>query len=108
MITIKLCAADREALGAPEAMHVDPQRFRLAEVRALKRETGYTVEALSQALQGGGLEDKVEATAAMVWLALRRHGVEVAYEDLDFDLAEMALEVEAAGKAPERPSSSGS
>lgn len=100
MITIKLGAADREALGAPEAMQIDPTRFRLAEVRALKRETGHTVESLSQALQGGDVEGKVEATAAMVWLALRRAGVQVAYDDLDFDLAEMDLEVENAGKAP--------
>lgn len=106
MITIRLGAADREALGAPEAMTVNPQRFRLAEVRALKRETGHTVESLSQAMQNGDADSKVEATAAMVWLALRRAGVEVAYDDLDFDLAEMELEVEAAGKAP-TPASNG-
>lgn len=96
MITIKLGAADREALAAPETMRVDPNRLRLSVVRALKRETGHTVESLSQALQNRD----VEAVAALVWLALHRAGVTVAYDDLDFDFAELELEVEAAGKAP--------
>lgn len=102
MITIKLGAADRDALGAPESMQVDPTRVRLAEIRALKRETGHTVESLSAALQN----KDVEAVAALVWLALLRSGIAVAYDELDFDLADIDLHVAGGGKAP-TPTSSG-
>lgn len=94
MITIRLGAADRKTLDAPEQMSIDLTRFRVAEVRALKQQTGHTVDSLSTALQS----QDVEAVVALVWLALHRHGIEINYDELDFDLADIDLEVESEGK----------
>jgi len=95
VIRIKLGAADRETLGAPDVMEVDPTRTRLADVRALKSQTGFTVESLGTALQSRDLD----AVAALVWLALRRSGVNVPFDELDFDFGDLDLEVDDTGKA---------
>lgn len=96
MITIRLGVADREQLGAPEAMTYDPTRVRVADVRALKRETGLDIGQLAEGLQ----RRELEAVVAMVWLCLYRAGVTVSYDVLDFDIAEVEIEVDDPGKAP--------
>lgn len=100
MIRIRLGAEDREALGAPEVLDIDPRLLRLKEIRAIQREAGFTVEQLAAALKN----KELDAIAAMVWIGLRRAGVEVTFEDLDFSFADLDMEVD---KNPNRPAPDG-
>lgn len=91
----KLHESDRAALGAPEWIEFDESVMRVKEIRSIHAATG-----LRQTQWGPELEAaNIDLIAAMVQVALRRAGVEVAYQDLDFDLAGMEID-HTGGKAP--------
>lgn len=99
MVTIKLGEADRARLGAPEVMRHDQNRMRLAEVRALAAGTGFTAEELAAGLNAG----RLDAVAALVWLCLRRAGVDVPFDELDFEFGDLEMDVEDGQGNPPAP-----
>lgn len=88
MLSIKLGTEDRERLGAPEVLEYDPRRPKLSEVRELKRQRGMSMKELYEALE----DEDDEAAALVVWLAMIRHGLNVAWETLELDLAAVVIE----------------
>lgn len=90
---IRLGAEDVSALGVPAEMTMDLGRLRVAEIRAL-RTAGYAeIEDLLAALSA----EKMDALITIVWLACRRHGYTGTFDDIDFDLGDLALDVAGAG-----------
>lgn len=100
MIRIKLGAEDRERVGAPEVLQYDPYKPKLREVRELKRQCKLTTKQLYEALA----EADVEAAGIVVWLALLRAGVAVAWEDFDLDFDTMVVEEVEEDPNPSAPS----
>jgi hypothetical protein len=96
VITIRLSEEDRKLLDAPEQMTVDPQRWRLADVRLLEQ-AGFTVETLADGLKS----EQLFALAALCWVALRRHGVDVSWQDFDLDFGGVEVEVQGEASAPD-------
>lgn len=82
MIRIKLTAEDAQRLGVSESVEYDNDKPRLREIRELKRQAGLTWEQLGQQLATGDLE----AAALLVWVALVRQGLSVAWNDFDLEL----------------------
>lgn len=94
MIRYRLSEEDAARYGLPPAewLEYDERRIRLSEIRALKAATGAAPEDI---LRRGD----EESIAAVVWLMLRRRGIDVPFAELDFDIS--GLETESvAGKAP--------
>lgn len=88
MIRFKLSPEDRERLGAPEVIAFDETRLMLSEARAVQKASGYHPDDWFDGLKKGA----PDAVAAVVWLALRRAGVEITYDDVDFDLGALVYE----------------
>lgn len=84
MLHIRLSESDRERLGAPEVLEWDESRMMAREAAQLFKVAGMTVKQLRDRLK----ERDPEADIALVWLALRRAGVEIRYSTLDFDLSQ--------------------
>jgi hypothetical protein len=99
VIRFRLSAEDRERLGAPEVIEYDEDKLRLSEARKLQKVTGLGPQQLADGLKAGDFE----VLGALVWLALHRVGVDVPYDDLDFDLGalqDLDEEPGPQGKAP--------
>lgn len=82
MIRFRLAEDDRARLACPELIEFDETRLRLSEARKLQKVSGFHPADFVKGLQEGN----VDALAAVIWLAMHRAGVEVEYDDLDFDL----------------------
>lgn len=94
MIRFRLGADDRAALDLDDGwMEFDETTLRVTEHRAVKRETGLSLQDIANGLKVGNLD----ATAGLVWLTLYRTGRRIGWNDLDFDL--LAMEWEPEGKA---------
>ena len=116
MPSIRLSAADREALGCPEFLPNPLANTTVRESIELQK-LGYpTPRLLAKALQGSDETTDYEAWIAFVWLALRRAGVEVDAKTLDFDVVKLELisddepvePKDPGGKAPEPEGSTNS
>lgn len=132
MPSLKLSPADRERLGAPEEMPMDLASLTNREAIQLRTFGFPTPRVFRKALQmrevpaldedgnpekdddGNPVVDRVmnyEAWTALVWLMLRRVGVNVDVREFEFDLnaleyipdpePEEVVEVDEPGKAPE-------
>lgn len=90
MPNIRLSEADRERLGCPELLPVDLQSATNREAIALSKLGFNTPRRLAAALisqdTDGEIEPNWTAWTALVWLALRRAGVEVDPLTLEFDI----------------------
>lgn len=111
----RLSEEDAAALGCPREVEFDETRFTVKENIALQKQTGFTMERLGYFIEGvpargrdgsplylldeAGVEKldeqgrkiplremDAEAIAAAVWLAVRRAGAEVAFDDFDINL----------------------
>lgn len=129
---LRLGAADRERLGAPEELPIDLDRLTNREAIQL-RVLGYNTPRLfRKALMGKRLDDDgnevrgsaedvklayeggrvvdfeldYEAWTALVWLALRRAGVNVDAKTLEFDVEECAYVGDPEPEAPKAPNPS--
>ena len=78
---------DRARLGAPDPLVYDRGRFLVSEATALYKVAGMTRKDMHEAYDNGNPEGR----KAIMWLALRRAGVDVRYTELDFDLLRWAL-----------------
>lgn len=93
----RLTDEDREQLKCPEWIEFDEKKLRVKEIRSIQEITGIEQDQWGAELERGHLDLMV----TFVWLALRRSGVEVPFEDVDFDIAGMQMEgVTDQGKAP--------
>lgn len=116
----RLSEADRERLGCPEWIDVDFRRVSIREAAEIQKRTGYaSPDALLRAFfepirnhkAGEELRVDFDSIITLIWLGLRRAGVTVAYDDLDFDAQEFDArpsdyelpEELDAGKAPSIP-----
>lgn len=93
---ISLSEEDRERFGCPEWL-VLPDGFTLSALDAEALE----VAGADWTLYGS---QKVGGVRALVWLGLRRAGIDVPYADLDFNISR--IRYEAPGKAPSATSGS--
>lgn len=95
----QLSAADRERLGAPEWVDYDPSKMTNREAAQLQR-AGYDPpqEGLAAAWVAqqpdpdGPLRIDFDVWTAVVWMALRRAGVTVPYDELEFDAYGITVE----------------
>lgn len=98
MIRFRLSAEDAGRLGCGEILEYDEAKLRLSEAKKLQKITGWHPNDLAEGLKKGD----ADAIGAIVWLALLRNGIEVPYDELDFDLGglveEPDEEPESAGK----------
>lgn len=82
----------------------DTATLRVGEMRALKKASGLKIKDFTEGLA----ESDPDALTALVWLAKRRCGEHIKFDDLDFDLSDFEI-VEAddtdaaAGDAPADP-----
>jgi len=106
---LKLGAADRERLGAPEAISIDLGGITNREAIRL-RVLGFNTPRLwRKALRGKPVDDDgnktdaesavdfevdYEAWTALVWLALRRVNIEVDLATLEFNFDELSYEAD--------------
>jgi hypothetical protein len=124
---IRLSEADRKRLGCPEWLDVQLTSITAREAATIQRLGGYDPDELAEALKGtpvmrdgqpvyetdadgntvmedGKPKPKLrydfDAWVAVIWLALKRAGVTVPYNELDFDLE---IDVEAADPEGEVP-----
>lgn len=91
----RLNEEDRQRLGCPEWLEFDFRKLSFKEAIALQKSTDFkSVEdlfsafwkpALGKDTDPTGLVVDYEAVFCAVWLALRRAGVKVPYEELDFE-----------------------
>lgn len=113
---LRLGEADRARLGCPELLESPIGTMTNREAIALQS-IGYpSPRLLAEALRKSGDDTDYRAITALVWLALRRGGVEVEFESLEFSLADFdwvldpvvePVEV-TTGKAPARAGSTSS
>lgn len=97
-VRIKLTEEDRERLGAPEVITYDVERPRLSDVRELHRQCGLLWLEFAQKLD----KNDLEAAGMFLWLAVRRAGVKVDWEEFDIDMT--GFEVEAEEESPKNSS----
>lgn len=117
MLQLRLADADRERLGCPELLPVvTAMTITNREAVELQR-LGYpTPQAFGAALNRDGDDIDINAWTALVWLALRRVGIETDAKTLEFSLLGLRLindddeapKVAVAGKAPGRGRSTNS
>lgn len=81
-----------------KAYYYDESRLLNTEAIALQKATGMSVKGLGDALK----EADPVALTAVVWLAMRRAGENVRFDDLEFDLGSIEIEEEPAPE-PARP-----
>lgn len=96
---LKLTDADRERLGAPEWLDVSIDVLPVREAEAIEDATGL---AYADALDlFAPLQKRVDETTLriaykpkgirlLVWLGLHRAGIDVAFDELDFDYRQFA------------------
>jgi hypothetical protein len=112
---LRLAAADRERLGGPEFLRSPLDSVTVREAIELQK-LGYpTPTTLAKALATRDEGPDFAAWVTLVWLALRRAGVECEAATLDFDIVgleflpdEEPVEPKASGKAPAREGSTNS
>jgi hypothetical protein len=115
MPKLRLAAVDRERLGCPELLDSSIASMTNREAMELQK-IGYpTPGLLAAALRAGGAETDFRAITALVWLALRRAGVQVEFDTLEFNLNDLESvpdpepePVVSEGKAPGREVSTNS
>lgn len=93
MIRIKFSQADRERMGLPEVVEYELERPRLKELRDLKAQVGKTWVELQAEL--GDKDDwatRLLAAGVVYWLACRRAGVKVPWDEFDLDLDDVEVE----------------
>lgn len=97
-IRVSLGDADRELLGAPEQMEVDPSTISMRETIVLQKGVQIGAEASSydSALDWiEGLRDAGKdpfAYLVLVWLGLRRAGIEKDLAEVDASLSKARIE----------------
>jgi hypothetical protein len=120
---LRLSKPDRDRLGCPELLPVDVTSITNREAIAL-RKLGYATptvfrRALSvRKLDEGAFDVDPLAWTGVVWLALKRRGIDADLLDLEFDLDALEyvadpelpdpVEVDEAGKEPEPEGSTNS
>lgn len=82
-----------------ETYDYDPDRLLNTEAIALQKATGMTVKQFGAALA----ETDPVALTGLVWLAMRRAGKEVPFDELEFDLGSIAVEDDTPAPEPPRP-----
>jgi hypothetical protein len=101
VIHLRLSDVDRERLGGPEWLDLDHYSVTAREAAILQR--GFDLDGEHVAFEHPGEWRKAlspdgdspwAATLVLVWLALRRAGVQVALADLDFNLDSLAYRVD--------------
>jgi hypothetical protein len=129
---ITLTEKDAERIGCPRVVEFDDGRIMTREAIAIQRSTGYTLEGLGRGLSGLPVKDRdgniqyvtgedgneivdefghrkvlrevdIEALLVAAWIAVRRAGVQVPWDDFDLDLLGTQFgddEVVDEGKAP--------
>lgn len=108
---LRLAEADRERLNCPEFLPLSLSSITNREAIVIKRLGFTTPRMLAKAL---GQTGQYEAWTAAVWLALKRAGVNVDVDSLEFDVNIELLEDEPdpepveleSGKAEEAPEAS--
>lgn len=89
MPKLRLAAVDRERLGCPELLDSSIASITNREAMELQK-IGYpTPGLLAAALRRDKEETDFRAITALVWLALRRAGVDVEFDALEFNLSEL-------------------
>lgn len=112
---ITLCDEDAGRIGCPTVVEFDDGKIMAREAIAIQKSTGWTLEGLGRALSGVPVRDaagnvqyvtdddgneirdefghrsvlreiSVEALLAAAWIAVRRSGVTVAWDEFDLDL----------------------
>lgn len=92
LLRIKLTDADREKYGLPETVELDLERPRLLDVRRLKLNVfvptgdGRRRGMEWAELRNGVLSGSEFSNGAALWIAARRAGAEVAWEEFDIDV----------------------
>lgn len=111
----RLSVADRARLDAPEFLPIELDTVTVREAIELQALGFPTPAALSRALRAGEEGPNYRAWVVVVWLALRRAGVNCEAATLDFDINHLDLlpdeepePVEVPGKAPARGRSTNS
>lgn len=103
MLRISLAGPDRERYGLPEWIEYDSGRPLLSEIRALKTAVGIGWAALERMLWGQwdasgqqtappDPDDRLAGLGIVVWLAVRRHRPDLAWDDFDCDLMGIGFE----------------
>lgn len=91
MPILRLAASDAETLGVPETVSFN-QRWSLRTVGALRKQTGYSIDALHAAMDGFPvvrpdgtevIEKDYEAWAAWFWMILYSAGHKIPWKDFD-------------------------
>jgi hypothetical protein len=97
-VLIDLCEEDRERLGAPGQLVVDPSTISMRETITLQKgvEIGHGVSSYDTVVDWlDALRNSVEnpfAYLVLVWLGLRRAGVDKDLADVDAALSKMKVE----------------
>ena len=107
---IDLGEQDRERLGAPERMEVDLRAVSMREAIIIQKgvEIGHgassydSVNHWLQGLQQGGADDPF-AYLVLVWLGLRRAGIQVDLAEVDASLATTKVTFVPDATDPEQP-----
>lgn len=76
---VTIGSQDAVEMGVPTSVEFDMDAVRMKVVRALRLETGHTMETLGAALRGGD----TEAMGIMAWLAYWAAGHQIAFGDWD-------------------------
>jgi hypothetical protein len=129
---ITLTAEDADRIGCPQVVEFDDTRIMTREAIAIQKTTGYSLEGLGRGLTGLPVKDAagniqyvtgedgtevrdefghrsvlrevdIEALLVAAWIAVRRAGVKVPWDDFDLDLFGTKFgddEVVDEGKAP--------
>ncbi|HET8683478.1 MAG TPA: hypothetical protein VFM54_16655 [Micromonosporaceae bacterium] len=88
-IAIRLAEADRARLGCPDGLVFDRAAVTMRDLRTIQRETGILYGRFMTAV----VDNDGDALHAMVWVALKQAGVDVAFNELDFLAYEASYEV---------------
>jgi hypothetical protein len=106
---LRLSDADQERLGCPELLPLAIADITNREIMQIGRLGYRTPDVFRRALSKRGEEMDPTAWTAAVWLALRRAGVQVDIDELEFNADQLAyvpdpdpVEPEPEGKAPAR------
>lgn len=108
-ILIDLNEADRERLGAPERMEFDPSTVTMREAIILQKgvQIGTDASSYDSVIHWlDGLRDAAKnpfAYLVLVWLALRRVGIEKDLAELDASLSKMRIEFIPEAIDPQEP-----
>lgn len=102
---VRLPESDRVRLGAPEVMDVDLTRISLSEALAIESATGLT----PLGVLAGASAMHPRAWLAIVWLGLKRAGVQIGIGEIDLDnILEVRVEPSGDVSDPKSATPSGS